>query len=39
MFRLAESVNAVIVHEIVKARLTSQGFDDLSFDIPSDIAL
>ncbi len=38
MFRLAESVNAVIVHESVKMRLEGQ-FDDLNFAIPGEIAI
>jgi hypothetical protein len=39
MFRLAESVNAVLVHEKVKDRLTQAGFDDLAFNIPAEIAI
>ncbi|MDG9672263.1 hypothetical protein ONV78_31315 [Hahella sp. CR1] len=38
-FRLAESTNALIVHEKVKQHLLAKGFTDLAFYEPSKVAL
>ncbi len=38
-FRLAESTNAILVHESVRDYLLSKGFDDISFYDPSEVAL
>lgn len=38
LFRLAESVNAIIVHESVKAHIEAQGIDTLTFIEPQDWA-
>ncbi|WP_281556010.1 DUF1629 domain-containing protein [Thalassomonas sp. RHCl1] len=39
LFRLAESTNAIIVHEQVKNYLIGKGFDDLAFYEPEKVAL
>jgi len=39
MFRLAESVNAILVHERLRDHLIASGFTDLEFLEPSDVAL
>lgn len=39
MFRLAESTNAIIVHQRVRDYLLSAGFDDLEFHEPGNVAL
>lgn len=39
MFRLAESVNAILVHERLRDHLIASGFNDLEFLEPSDVAL
>jgi len=38
MFRLAESVNAIVVHEKVKQHLEANGIDTLTFIVPEDWA-
>jgi hypothetical protein len=39
MFRLAEAVGTVLVHQRVRDRLLGLGFDDLEFDSPGDVAI
>jgi hypothetical protein len=39
MFRLAESVNAILVHQRIRDRLLKEGFKDLAFRDPEKIAL
>ena len=39
IFRLAESVNAILVHERLRDRLVASGFGNLEFLEPSDVAL
>jgi hypothetical protein len=39
MFRLAEAVTVVMVHERVRTHLQQAGFDDLSFEAPLHIAV
>jgi hypothetical protein len=39
MFRLAESINAILVHETVRDHLLANGFVDLEFLPPGDVAL
>jgi hypothetical protein len=39
IFRLAEAVGTVLVHERVRDHLLARGFDDLAFDKPSDVAI
>jgi hypothetical protein len=36
MFRLAEAIGGIVIHEKVKQRLEDTGFDDLSFEDPKD---
>lgn len=39
MFRLAEALGTVLVHQRVRDRLLRRGFDDLAFHVPSDVAV
>ncbi len=39
MFRLAESTNAIMVHEIVRNHLLDKGFSRIEFFHPKDVAL
>lgn len=38
MFRLAESVNAIVVHEKIKTHIEANGIDTLTFVVPEDWA-
>jgi hypothetical protein len=39
IFRLAESVNAILVHERLRDHLIANGFRNLEFLEPTDVAL